>query len=215
MSSPVAISAYDLSGVMMEPFARAGFECFCIDLEREETREVGAGVIHHIKADMRDWIPTLDQAKLCQFFCSFSPCDKTSVSGARWFREKGLRGLIDGLELFERGLLWGEWLGVPYFCENPKSTIASYAGPPDYKFHPWQYAGFCSEDNYTKETWLWTGGGFAMPKPHPDQFLGNPDDRIHKAPPGAGRAEFRSKTPTGFAEAVFRANFPKQSERQS
>lgn len=35
-----------------------------------------------------------------------------------------------------------------------------------------------------------------------------PDDRIHKAPPGPGRANFRSATPEGFAKAVFLANSP-------
>lgn len=33
-----------------------------------------------------------------------------------------------------------------------------------------------------------------------------PDDRIHKAPPGVDRANFRSATPRGFARAVFEAN---------
>lgn len=46
----------------------------------------------------------------------------------------------------------------------------------------------------------------------PDQFkdwsLGEPDDRIHKAPPGPARADFRSATPMGFARAVFEANRP-------
>lgn len=37
-----------------------------------------------------------------------------------------------------------------------------------------------------------------------EQFY--PDDRIHKASPGAGRANFRSATPEGFARAVFAAN---------
>lgn len=35
-----------------------------------------------------------------------------------------------------------------------------------------------------------------------------PDDRIHKAPPSAERANFRSATPRGFAHAVFLANAP-------
>jgi hypothetical protein len=33
-----------------------------------------------------------------------------------------------------------------------------------------------------------------------------PDDRIWKAPPGPDRHNFRSKTPLGFARAVFAAN---------
>lgn len=51
-----------------------------------------------------------------------------------------------------------------------------------------------------------------MPEPQPDLSLGKPDDRIHKAPPGPERANFRSATPMGFAEAVFNAN--KESQCQ-
>lgn len=55
-----------------------------------------------------------------------------------------------------------------------------------------------------------------MIKAHADQFTAAelewidkyyPDDRIHKAPPGADRANFRSATPRGFAQAVFEANW--------
>lgn len=35
-----------------------------------------------------------------------------------------------------------------------------------------------------------------------------PDDRIHKAAPGDDRANFRSATPRGFAQACFEANAP-------
>ena len=54
-----------------------------------------------------------------------------------------------------------------------------------------------------------------MLKEHGDKFCPEfleiiikfyPDDRIHKAPPGADRANFRSATPRGFARAVFEAN---------
>lgn len=46
-----------------------------------------------------------------------------------------------------------------------------------------------------------------MPEPFKAD-IGEPDDRIHKAPPGPDRANFRSATPKGFAEAVFLANAP-------
>lgn len=36
--------------------------------------------------------------------------------------------------------------------------------------------------------------------------LGEPDDRIHKCPPGPDRHNIRSATPAGFARAVFEAN---------
>lgn len=40
--------------------------------------------------------------------------------------------------------------------------------------------------------------------PNPDY----PDDRIHKAPPGAERGNIRSATPRGFCRALFLANAP-------
>ena len=45
-----------------------------------------------------------------------------------------------------------------------------------------------------------------MPEAYQNDLLGAPDDRIHKAPPGPGRANFRSATPEGFALAVFKTN---------
>jgi len=90
--------------------------------------------------------------------------------------------------------------------ENPISVLSRVFGPPDHYFHPWYFNGYESWDNYTKKTCLWTGGGFVMPGKHVDESLGAPDDRIHKAPPSAERANFRSATPMGFARAVFAAN---------
>jgi hypothetical protein len=47
-----------------------------------------------------------------------------------------------------------------------------------------------------------------MPEEFKDDTLGQPDDRIHKCPPGPERANIRSATPLGFAKAVFLANAP-------
>ena len=89
--------------------------------------------------------------------------------------------------------------------ENPVSTISSYWRKPDYIFHPYNYTAFEPADNYTKKTCLWTGGGFIMPPPKV-KSNGNPDNRIHTAPPSDERSHFRSVTPMGFARAVFEAN---------
>jgi hypothetical protein len=47
-----------------------------------------------------------------------------------------------------------------------------------------------------------------MPAHAKDETLGAPDDRIHKAPPGDDRANFRSATPRGFSRALYIANAP-------
>ena len=90
--------------------------------------------------------------------------------------------------------------------ENPVSTVSTYWRKPDHKFHPYEYTGCCEEDNYTKKTCLWTGGGFEMPAPYRLMTLGEPDNRIHFAQPSPERADFRSQTPMGFAQAVFAVN---------
>lgn len=96
--------------------------------------------------------------------------------------------------------------GAPWMLENPVSTLSTYWRQPDHKFHPKHFTGHEPSDNYTKLTCLWTGGGFAMPSKYENDSLGEPDDRIHKAPPSAERGDFRSETPRGFARAVFLAN---------
>lgn len=90
--------------------------------------------------------------------------------------------------------------------ENPVSTISTYWRKPDYVFNPFDYTGYCSDDNYTKKTCLWTGNGFIMPSQKRNESLPPPDDRIHKAAPGPDRADIRSATPMGFARAVFDVN---------
>jgi hypothetical protein len=137
----------------------------------------------------------------------FPPCTDVAVSGARWFKEKGLDGLIDALGILNACKKFCETSDAPWMIENPVSMFSTYWREPDYTFHPADYTGFELGDNYTKKTCLWTGNGFVMPDPCMATALA-PDDRIHKAPPGPDRANFRSATPMGFARAVFLANAP-------
>lgn len=137
---------------------------------------------------------------------AFPPCDHLAVSGARWFRGKGLRLLAGSIELFASAAEFCEWVGAPYLIENPVSAISTYWRKPDYTFHPFQYTGYHEADNYTKKTCLWTGHDFAMPMPLVLRGLGEPDHRIHTEPPSPERPMRRSMTPKGFARAVFEAN---------
>lgn len=186
----LVLSLFDLTGNMVRPWAEAGYETLCIDIQRDGT-------------DILRWIPPRREYRIV---FAFPPCTNLSVSGARWFRDKGLAGLASAIELVERARDICEWSGAPWMLENPVSTLSSYWRKPDHAFHPWQFAGLDPGDLYTKKTCLWTGGGFVMPEPRPLHGAGAPDDRIHKAPPSEGRANFRSATPMGFARAVFLAN---------
>lgn len=201
------ISLFDKTGHMVLPWAEAGYHCLIVDIQHP------AGINPHPcipnvwthGADMTAWVPPKEWAFNVAFVAAFPPCDHLSVSGARWFKGKGLRKLSQAIELFACSAEWCEWFEAPYCIENPVSTISTYWRKPDHNFHPWHYCGLCADDAYTKKTCLWTGGGFVMPPPmHPDSVT--PDDRIHKAPPGPERSNLRSATPMGFAMAVQKAN---------
>jgi hypothetical protein len=203
MPTPIIKSYCDRSGNMVRPWAAAGYECHCYDLEPTypSVEYIGTGVIHHHAVNVLSLHPTNDAA----ISFAFPPCTNLAVSGARWFRDKGLRGLIEALEVVEVCRELCSASGAPWMLENPVSVLSSYWRKPDYIFHPWEYAGYPGgqSDTYTKKTCLWTGGGFVMPEKKP---LAPTDNRIHRMPPSDDRGYLRSITPTGFAEAVFQAN---------
>jgi len=200
----------DLTGIMAEPWAEVGIECWCVDIQhsirRDRQEKRGRGVINFVWGDVRSWRPP--EGRRWVFAAAFTPCTHVSGSGARDFAKKGGYQLRDALEMFEAGRQVCAWSGAPYCCENPVGVLSSipHIGKPDHYFHPHQFTGWCAEDNYTKLTCLWTGNGFVMPPERKDPLLGPPDDRIHKAPPTDDRANIRSATPRGFSRATFTAN---------
>jgi hypothetical protein len=154
-------------------------------------------------ADVREWLPTFRPIKI--LFAS-PPCTHVAVSGARWFQDKGLRGLIDSLELFDATVRLAEWTKAPYMIENPVSTVSSYWRRPDYAFNPCDYGGYLTPagDAYTKKTCLWIGNGFVMPRRRGVAPLEG--SRMHRLPPSPNRPSLRSETPRGFSQAVYEAN---------
>lgn len=206
----IVISLYDETGGMVKPWLNAGYECYIVDIEHPPAYDKNGitdeGRLHKVHADLtKGWLPPVDKNRVA-FVSAFPPCDHLAVSGSRWFKGKGLRRLESSIAMFATAVEVCEWINAPYLIENPVSNISSHWRKPDYRFHPYHFTGYNIDDNYTKKTCLWTGGGFLMPDHLIDESLGEPDDRIHKCPPSPNRKKFRSATPLGFAEAVFRAN---------
>lgn len=138
------------------------------------------------------------------FMAAFPPCTDLAVSGAAHFESKAQRDagyLAKAMETVHQCVAIGELLGCPYLVENPVSTIASLWREPDHSFDPCDYTAYCADDNYTKRTSLWTGGGFVMPTPRVLDGLPDPIDRTSRIN-GGNRANLRSATPKGFARAV-------------
>ena len=206
----VAIFLFDVSGNMAKPWLDAGYTCYIVDIQHPVAYDTGGitqeGNLYKVHADLtKPWLCPVGRERIV-FVFAFPPCDHLAVSGARWFKGKGLRRLELSISMFATASEFCEWSGAPYGIENPVSTISSYWRKSDYTFNPHDYTGFCRDDNYTKKTCIWAGNGFVMPEPNKVDDLGNPDDRIHKCPPGPERHNIRSATPLGFSMAVFEAN---------
>lgn len=210
MTRNVVISLFDYTGNAVRPWLDAGYTCYIVDWQHPASPETHGvtsnGRLHRIHADLsRPWTCPIPKERIA-FASAFPPCDHMAVSGARWFRGKGLRLLSSSIAMFATAAEFCEWSEAPYYIENPVSTISTYWRKADHFFNPHDYTGYALEDNYTKKTCLWTGGGFVMPPARKADGLGAPDDRIHKAPPGPDRHNFRSATAMGFSRAVFEHN---------
>lgn len=199
----IVLSLFDYTGNMVRPWADAGYRCIIVDVQHGALSVEDHQNIEKVGGDIRNYMPP--RGEYAAVF-AFPPCTHLAVSGARWFKGKGLRALADSIELFACAAEICEWTGAPYLIENPVSTISSYWRKPDYSFDPCDYAGYegGESDLYTKKTCLWTGGGFVMPQAR--RFDPVQGSKMHLLPPSDERANLRSATPKGFARAVFEAN---------
>lgn len=198
-SKGTIISLCDKSGVMVKPWADAGYDCLCIDVQHSIMNDHVEDNITKRWADVRTLTPS-DLPEPAAIF-AFPPCTNLAVSGARWFARKGLRAYIDGLELVDKCRELCEWYGCPWMIENPVGRLSTAWRKPDSIFQPWEYG-----DLWRKKTCIWHGNGFKFPKPKYNEEPEGVTDKIWKQPPGPERANIRSETPPKFAEAVWKAN---------
>ncbi len=194
---------------MVKPWANAGCICYCVDaqhsIRRDRIESVGAGEIRYVWGDIRSWRLPSDAKPIIGF--AFTPCTDLTVSCARDFKKKAGWLLADGVQLFDSAEVAFSFGGFPYMLENPVGRLNTHRRRPDFSFHPWEYAGYLDDiqiENTSKRTCGWIGGGFVIPPkkeappPHrEDCFFATPSD---------DRADERSKTPLGFALAVFESN---------
>lgn len=191
---PIVLSLCDRTGNMVQPWLDAGHECWIVDVQHESGEHIEGNLIR-VGADVRSWLPPLRDYTAV---FAFPPCTDMSVSGARWFKGKGLGALAQAIDIFAACVRICEWSTAPWFVENPVSVISSHYRKPDFTFDPCDYG-----DPYKKKTCLWTGGAFKMPPRTPVEpiYVG----KIHRMPPSPDRGDLRSVTPVGFAHAVYQS----------
>jgi hypothetical protein len=199
MGKGIVISLYDFTGEACRPWAEAGHECFCYDIQhdnrmgRVDEFESG-GSIRYRYADLHDLsiYNALYHAfdiigPPVVFGMAFPVCTDLAVSGAAWFAAKAAADPVFQTKAVSYAIACAEFfdvLKVPYFVENPVSVLATKWRKPDHSFHPFEYGGYISDgeaehprwpeyiapyDAYKKKTCLWTGGGFKMPDTIPVQ----------------------------------------------
>lgn len=205
MTKPAVISLCDRTGIMVRPWAEAGCECWCVDMQhsirRERVETVGAGLIHFTWGDARSWrLPVEARGRVVIGF-GFTPCTHLSSSGARDHKTKAGWLLSDAVQLFDSVEVAFSYGGFPYMLENPIGRLSTHRRKPDYKFQPWQYG-----DPWFKNTCLWTGNGFIIPPPIHSVPPDGTTEKIWLMGPSDERDDLRSETPPGFAKAVFNAN---------
>lgn len=200
----VVLSLFDHSGRMVEPWARAGYECWCVDVQHEPGYHRDGNVVR-VGADLTKWRLPLPKKYAIVF--SFTPCTDLASSGARWWKGKGLRRLAASIELVAVSVEIAEAADAPWMIENPIGALSTHWKKPDAQFDPCEFAGYLedpSPEAYTKRTCLWIGNGFRVPLPKPVfPILGS---KMHVMSPSTERANLRSETPMGFAKSVFEAN---------
>jgi len=173
MSRGIVICLCDLTGKFAEPWVAAGYDVVLVDPQHPtgttvETRPNGATITRigcTIIEAMSILSPIILSGRVV-FVAGFPPCTDVSLSGTKhWARKRDADPYFQAKAAIvaEQCRMIGMACGCRWFFENPKSAFTSIFGPPQHKFQPWHFTWHCEDDCYTKETWLWTGGGFTMP----------------------------------------------------
>jgi len=203
---PKILSLCDYTGKAVKPWADAGYECHCVDLQHKGI--IRQGNILFIQADVRHFLP-----RDYGFAFAFPECTGGTVSSTAHWQRKGLKPFIEWLDLFEVCREIVESIGCPYVIEQPvvdKSLSNHYRNSNSY-FNPCDYGGYLDppSDAYTKKTQLWHGNGFVMPGPKPVTPIKvcSQGSWIQKLGGSSQKTKnLRSATPEGWAKAVFEAN---------
>lgn len=153
----------DLTGVMARPWVEHGYHAVLVDPQHGVTSEDGAYLkLACTIVEAFDQIRGLVRSGRLAFVAGFPPCTDMAVSGAQWFARKYEADHLfqaKAVSVAEQCRVIGEMSGVPYMVENPVSVLSNVFGKPSHTFNPCDYTRYAPEDNYTKKTCLWTGGG--------------------------------------------------------
>jgi hypothetical protein len=143
-----ALVGCESSGIVRDALIARGVDALSADFQ--DTEKPGP----HYRGDVFDVIDYPWDLAVFHF-----PCTHTSVSGARWFREKRMAGLQQaGVALFMRG--WRASAHIPMVAfEHPVSVLSTLFRRPDQVIQPWEFWHLNAHGTgEVKTTCLWLRG---------------------------------------------------------
>lgn len=180
--------ACEFSGIVRDAFRTRGHDAWSCDLLPCE-----ADPQWHIQGNV---LEILEDG--WDLMIGHPPCTDLAVSGAAWFKKKGLPRIQAAVDFFN-ALLWAP---IKRIClENPVSLASRFIRPPDQIVHPWQF-GHMEQ----KAICLWLVGLPCLKgtKNVHDEMLRLPKaqrERLHYLPPSKYRWKLRSQTFPSVANA--------------
>jgi len=173
--------ACEYSGRVRDAFLAIGHDAMSCDLLPTENEGP------HYEGDVRD---VLDYP--WDLMIAHPPCTHLSVSGARHFAEKRMRGGQQAGASFFMMLAKAD---IPRIAiENPVCVMSSLWRKPDQVIQPWQFG-----HGETKATCLWLKN---LPLLRATNIVEGREQRIHRLPPSEDRWKLRSETFKGIADAM-------------
>lgn len=141
----LAVSLFDKSGLMLEPWARAGYRCVNVDWHNKpHVREFDSGGrMEWVCADVRDF-PL--RSMMPDFISSFPDCTDLTRAGAKHWADKAdadpdfQRKAIELVNFtYEASLV----SGAKFVMENPPGRLSTEWRPPHDIFSPHEYGKLC------------------------------------------------------------------------
>jgi len=184
--------ACEFSGAVRDAFAKRGHHAVSCDLLPSDTPG------EHLQMDIFEAIKT----KQWDMLIGFPPCTDLCVSGARWFAQKRADGRQQASIAFFLSLAN---CGIEKIAlENPVGIMSRHYRKPDQIIQPWMFG-----HTEQKATCLWLQGLPLLRETNNvrDAMMLLPKsqrERVHRMPPGPDRWKERSRTFSGFADAMAR-----------
>lgn len=196
------LSLCDSSGNWSRPYYEAGYTVYQVDLKLDEDTILWPSKVSN-EARLPDEFANIENSMPIYGILAAPLCTVFAGSGAKHPRlDWEIRA---GLALVDACFRLAYVLKPVFFAlENPVGKLGKWIGPPRLTFDPCDYG-----DPYAKRSCLW--GHFNIPEKTPVKPLGvRPGQPSEWYSRMGGKSEktknYRSATPTGFAQAFFEAN---------